>query len=39
MSNIFNDSIDGMPEDWLDLRPEDLQPKHWAILTDTISSN
>ncbi len=39
MSNIFNDSIEGMPEDWLDLRPEDLQPKHWAILTDTISSN
>jgi 16S rRNA A1518/A1519 N6-dimethyltransferase RsmA/KsgA/DIM1 with predicted DNA glycosylase/AP lyase activity len=39
ISNISNKTIEGMPDEWLDLRPEDLEPNHWAILTNTISSN
>ena len=39
ISNVFSKNIDNLPEDWLDLRPEDFEPEHWAILTNTISSN
>tara|TARA_B110000881_G_C18589005_1_gene526673 strand:- start:156 stop:1064 length:909 start_codon:yes stop_codon:yes gene_type:complete len=38
MKEIFNYPIIGLPDNWLDLRPEDLSPEEWTILTSTISS-
>lgn len=37
--NVFSKVVDNLPEDWPNLRPEDLEPEHWVILTNTISSN
>ncbi|MBD51581.1 MAG: ribosomal RNA small subunit methyltransferase A [Euryarchaeota archaeon] len=37
--NVFSRTVDNLPEDWPNLRPEDLEPEHWVILTNTISSN
>ena len=38
IEGIFNDTIPGLPEGWPDLRPEDLGPEEWAIITHAISS-
>ena len=38
MEEILNESIEGLPDDWPDLRPEDLGPIEWALLTSKISS-
>ena len=37
--NVFSRTVDNLPEDWPNLRPEDLEPEHWVILTNTISTN
>jgi 16S rRNA A1518/A1519 N6-dimethyltransferase RsmA/KsgA/DIM1 with predicted DNA glycosylase/AP lyase activity len=39
ISITFGKEIDNMPEDWPNLRPEDLEVEHWVILTNTISLN
>ena len=38
MEEILNESIEGLPDDWPDLRPEDLGAIEWALLTSKISS-
>ncbi len=38
MKDIFTESFSGLPEDWPNLRPEELGPKEWTVLTDIISS-
>ena len=37
-SAILDSKIEGMPEDWQNLRPENLETTHWVILAGTFSS-
>ena len=35
---ILKSEIPELPEDWANLRPENLETKHWVILSDTFST-
>lgn len=35
---ILESEIEGMPQDWQNLRPENLETTHWVILAGTFSS-